>query len=93
MASEYLFSFLVIMSIVYKKFLSQNKCKHSLNCFTFDENKCQQDSKIPLGVMAKVLDPHEVVSEFELQLCYCIHLWTNALGKGMYPLTSQLWIK
>ena len=26
------------------------------------------------------------VNEFKLQLHYCIHFWTNALGKGKNPL-------
>ena len=32
-----------------------------------------------------MLDYNIVVSEFELQLCYYIHFWTNTLGKGMNP--------
>ena len=37
-------------------------------------------------IMANVLDCDIVVSEFELQVCYYIHVWTNTLGKGMNPL-------
>ena len=40
----------------------------------------------PRGVMVKALDCGLVVSEF-------IHFRTNTLGKGMNPLSSQLWVK
>ena len=36
---------------------------------------------------ANIMDSDIVVSEFELQLRYCIHFWTNALLKGMNPLS------
>ena len=48
------------------------------------------------GVMNKMLKFGLEVSEFELQLYYYIHFWTNILGKGMNPLVSpppQLWVK
>ena len=38
------------------------------------------------GVMAKVLDCSLKVSEFKLQSCYYVHIWTNAFEKGMEPL-------
>ena len=41
----------------------------------------------PRGVMVKSLDYGIIVSEFELQLHYYVHFWTNTLGKGMNPLT------
>ena len=40
----------------------------------------------PRGVMVKALDCGIVESEFELQLLYYVHFWTNTLGKGMNPL-------
>ena len=40
----------------------------------------------PCGMMAKELDSDIVVSEFELQLCYCIHFRTNTLGEKYEPL-------
>ena len=40
----------------------------------------------PRGVMVKAQDYRIVVSEFELQSCYCIHFRTDTLGKGMNPL-------
>ena len=40
----------------------------------------------PRGVTVKVMDCRIVVSEFEPQFCYCIHFWTNTLGKGMNSL-------
>ena len=40
----------------------------------------------PRSVMVKVMDCRIVVSEFILQLHYCVHFWTNALGKDMNPL-------
>ena len=36
--------------------------------------------------MANMLDI--VVSDFDLQLCYYIHFWTNTLGKTMKPFIS-----
>ena len=37
------------------------------------------------GVMVKALDCGIIVSEFELQSRYYIHLQRNTLGKGMNP--------
>ena len=37
------------------------------------------------GVVANELDCDIVVSEFELQLGYCVHFRTNTHGKGIYP--------
>ena len=37
------------------------------------------------GVRANVLNCEIVVSEFEIQSCYHIHIQTNTLGKGMSP--------
>ena len=39
--------------------------------------------KCPCGVVANVLDCNIVVSKFELQSCYYIHLWTNTLEKDI----------
>ena len=42
----------------------------------------------PRGVMVKAMDCGIVVSEFILQSRYCVHFWTNTLGKGVnlpYP--------
>ena len=39
--------------------------------------------------MPNVLDFEMVVSEFELQLRYNVHFWTNAPEKGMNPLILQ----
>ena len=36
--------------------------------------------------MVKAMNSGIIVSEFELQLCNYIQIWTNALGKGMNPL-------
>ena len=33
------------------------------------------------------------VSEFELQLVFYVHIWTNTLGKGMNPLIPQQWVE
>ena len=40
----------------------------------------------PRGVMVKALGGGIVVSEFELQSHYYVHIRENALGKGMNPL-------
>ena len=45
------------------------------------------------GVMVKAMDGAIVVSEFELQSRYYVHFRTKALGKGMNPLSSKLWVK
>ena len=47
----------------------------------------------PCGVMVKAMDCGIVVSEFVLQSRYYVHFRTNTLGKGMNPLSSQLWVK
>ena len=36
----------------------------------------------PCGVEANVLDCIIIRSEFEFQLCYYVHFWTNTFGKG-----------
>ena len=36
-------------------------------------------------VVVNVLTCDIVVTEFELQLCYYVHFWTNILGNGMSP--------
>ena len=40
----------------------------------------------PRGLVAKVLDCDNVVSEFELQLRYYVHFQIHTLGKYMNPL-------
>ena len=40
----------------------------------------------PRGVMVKAMDWEIVVSEFELQSRYYIHLRTNTVGKDMNPI-------
>ena len=40
----------------------------------------------PNRVVVKTMDCRIIVREFEFQLCYYIHFWTNTLGKGMNPL-------
>ena len=47
----------------------------------------------PRSVMVKVMDWGLVVSEFVLQSRYYVHFRANTLGKGMNPLSSQLWVK
>ena len=37
------------------------------------------------GIMANLLD-----FEFELQLCYDVHIWTNTLWKGMNPFIPSM---
>ena len=41
-------------------------------------------------VMIKALDCNIKVSEFELQLYYCLHFWTNTYGKVMKFLIALL---
>ena len=43
--------------------------------------------------MVKAMDCGIVVSEFVLQSLYYVHFRANTLGKGMNPLSSQLWVK
>ena len=40
----------------------------------------------PRGVMVKAMDYGVVVSEFELQFCYYVHIRANTIGEGMNPL-------
>ena len=39
-----------------------------------------------LGQFVDVLNCNIVVNKLKFQLCYCIHFWTNALGKDINPL-------
>ena len=55
--------------------------------------KCHLVGGCPRGVMVKAMDCGIVVHEFELQSRYYIHFQANTLGKGMNPLSSQLWVK
>ena len=50
-------------------------------------NKLMRGS--PRGLVANVLDCDIVVSEFEFQLRYYVHFWTNILEKGMKPFISS----
>ena len=45
------------------------------------EHHFKYTSESPCGVLVYVLDCNILVIEFELQLPYNIHFWTNALGK------------
>ena len=45
------------------------------------------------GVIVNAMNGGIVVSEFEIQSHYYVHFQTNPLGKGMDPLSSQLWVK
>ena len=38
---------------------------------------------VPRDLLVKVLECRIIVSRFELQSRYYVHLWTNTLGKGM----------
>ena len=44
-------------------------------------------------VIVKAMDCGIVVNEFVLQSRYYVHFRANTLGKGMNPLSSQLWVK
>ena len=45
-----------------------------------------------LGVMVNVLDCDLEVGEFELQLRFYVHFWTNTLGKDVNPLISPIMV-
>ena len=47
----------------------------------------------PRGVVVKAMNCGIVVSEFVFQSRYYFHFRLNTLGKGMNPLSSQLWVK
>ena len=49
------------------------------------KDKTTMFSGCPCGVIVKVMDCRIVESEFELQLHYYIHFWSNTLGKGVNP--------
>ena len=49
--------------------------------------------RCPRGVMVKAMVCEIVAREFEIQLRYYVHFQTNTFGKGMNPLSSQLWVK
>ena len=67
-----------------------------LNCFKYSyliPIICKQSMGCFRGVMVKAMDCGIVVSEFILQWRYYVHFRANTLGKGMNPLSSQLWLK
>ena len=45
------------------------------------------------GVICEVLDCLLDVSEFDLQLCYCVHLFTNTLEKHQPSYIAVLWVE
>ena len=45
------------------------------------------------GIADNVLDSKIVVNKIESQLHYYIHFQSNTLGKGMNPLSLQLWFQ
>ena len=55
--------------------------------------KTQSISSLYMGqgsfysIVVNILDCDIVASEFEFQLHYYAHIWTNTLRKGMKPLT------
>ena len=53
----------------------------------------QQYKGCPRGVMVKVMDCGILGSEFILQSRYHVRFRGNTFGKGMNPLSSQLWVK
>ena len=78
--SRYLFSFPSLLSTILFISSSSNFC---FNC----AGGC------PRGEMVKAMDCGIVVREFVLQVRYYIHFRANTIGKGMNPLSSQLWVK
>ena len=77
----------------YQKTYSAKKNKNP-DFFYYDEKKFKNQSwGCPRGVMVKAIDCKIVLSEFELQSRCYVHFRTNTLGKGMYSLSSQLWVK
>ena len=49
-------------------------------------NACQKKEGSLCGLGLNMLDCNIMISKFELQLCYCIPIQTNTLGKGINPL-------
>ena len=47
----------------------------------------------PRGVMVKVLHCRIIAREFELHSLSKVHFRINALGKGVTPLSSHIWVK
>ena len=59
----------------------------------FHEPSSNHGAGCPREVMVKAMDCGIVVSEFVLQSRYSVHFQANTLGKGMNPISSQLWVK
>ena len=53
----------------------------------FDQGGCPRDVRV------KPMVCDIVTREFEFQSRYYVHFRTNTLGKGIIPLSSQLWFK
>ena len=66
---------------------SIHNLENSQHCSYADYRKC------PRGVMVKAMDCRIVVSQFVFQSRYYVHFRTNIPGKGMKPLSFQLWVK
>ena len=43
--------------------------------------------------VAKRLTSWTVISEFELRSYYCVHFWTNTVGKGMNTIIMPTMVK
>ena len=54
------------------------KTKYNNNYFYFNEGG-------PNGIVTNMKHCNIVVTKFKLQLFYCIHFYTNTLGKDMTP--------
>ena len=71
--------------------LSTHENEESL-CILTHKNQADKSRLIwtkwsPHSIVVNVWDFDIVVSKFKLQSCYYIHFQTNALGKGMNPLS------
>ena len=88
-----------IRSIFYRVKLVLIQSIFLLDCLRFQNLKKKLSTILFTGKnlrrkMAQMLDCEIRVNEVELQSCYYVHFWTNALEKGMNPfIPIQLWVE
>ena len=79
--------------VIFFKILSVFKQYKDWNYILTKTKMDNEWGRCSCGVMVKAIDYGIVVSDFVLQSHYYVHFRANTLGKGMNPLSSQLWVK
>ena len=78
---------------IYLDLSSLFNCLSAVKTYLMPRSFLRKSRGCPRGVMVKAMDCRIVVSEFEFQSRYYVHIRANTLGKGMNPLILKLWVK